>query len=68
LGCLCASELWDEHGKRIFSDQQKIIDALAQTDGNDGYLVVVDLDDRAAPVHLSDVYGALAAAEKSGQR
>jgi hypothetical protein len=62
LGCLCASELWDDHGKRIFSDQQKIIDALAQTDGNDGYLVVVDLDDRAAPVRLNDVYGAMQAA------
>jgi hypothetical protein len=57
LGCLCASELWDDHGKRIFSDQQKIIDALATTEGDDGYLVVVDLDDRSAPVRLSDVYG-----------
>lgn len=65
LGCLCASELWDEQGLRIYSDQQKIIDALATAEGDDGYLVVVDLDDRPAPVRLSDVYSAMEAAAKN---
>ena len=59
LGCLCTSELWDEHGMRVLSDQQKLIDALAMADGDDGYLVVVEVDDRAAPVQLSDVYNLL---------
>ena len=44
---------------RELSDQQKLIDDLAMADGDDGYLVVVEVDDRAAPVQLSDVYSLL---------
>ncbi len=55
LGCLCAYESWDENGMRVSSDQQKIVDALKSTGGAQGYVVVLELDDKAAPVTLSDV-------------
>ena len=55
LGCLCASELWDKDGRRIYSDQQKIVDALATDNGAIGYLIVVELDDRAGPVGLGEL-------------
>lgn len=64
LGCLCAHESWDDQGKRISSDQQKIIDAVDSAGGAHGYLVVVDLDDWPGPVTLASIQDKLKAAEK----
>lgn len=58
MGCLCTRELWD--GKRLASDQQQLVNALLQAGGGDGYCVVIELDDKMAPVKLSDVEGYIA--------
>ena len=65
LGCLCAGERWDDNGKRVYSDQQKLIDALDSAGGADGYLVVVELDDWPGPVTPADVLRYLGAADKA---
>lgn len=52
-GCLCTKEVWD--GKRIESDQQKLVNALLQAGGAHGYCVVIELDDKAAPVNIADI-------------
>ena len=44
-GCLCTKEIWDAAGKRIFSDQQKLADAVKKAGGADGYLIVIELND-----------------------
>jgi hypothetical protein len=65
LGCLCAGERWDDNGKRVYSDQQKLIDALDSAGGADGYLVVVELDDWPGPVTPADVLRYMEAAGKT---
>lgn len=65
LGCLCAGERWDDDGKRVYSDQQKLIDALDSAGGADGYLVVVELDDWPGPVTLASVSAYMNAADKA---
>lgn len=52
-GCLCTKEIWN--GKRIESDQQKLVNALLQAGGANGYCVVIELDDKQAPVVLRDI-------------
>lgn len=52
-GCLCTKEVWD--GKRIESDQQKLVNALLQAGGAHGYCVVIELDDKGAPVNMDDI-------------
>ncbi len=52
-GCLCTKEIWD--GKRIESDQQKLVDALLQAGGAHGYCIVIELDDKQSPVNINDV-------------
>ncbi len=52
-GCLCTKEIWN--GKRQESDQQKLVNALLKAGGADGYCVVIDLDDKKAPVTLHDL-------------
>jgi hypothetical protein len=56
LGCLCTMELWSgTDGKRMFSDQQRLVDALARAGGANGYYLVVEIDDAQRPVELKDV-------------
>ena len=52
-GCLCTKELWN--GKRTYSDQQKLVNALQQAGGADGYCVVIELDDADQPVNINEV-------------
>ncbi len=52
-GCLCTKEFWD--GKLIYSDQQKLVNALLAAGGAKGYVVVIELDNKHAPVTLDDV-------------
>jgi hypothetical protein len=43
-GCLCTYELWSEYnGKRLFSDQQKLVDVVAKAGGANGYYRVVEI-------------------------
>ncbi|MEO6220862.1 MAG: hypothetical protein ABIO81_10570, partial [Ginsengibacter sp.] len=52
-GCLGTKEVWD--GKRIESDQQKLVNALLKAGGAKGYCVVLELNDKEAPVSINDV-------------
>lgn len=57
LGCLCAKEIWDAAGKRTESNQQLLVNAVVKAGGADGYLVVLELDDRPLPVSIKEVAG-----------
>jgi hypothetical protein len=39
----------------MFSDQQRLVDALARAGGANGYYLVVEIDDAQRPVELKDV-------------
>ncbi|MEO5907953.1 MAG: hypothetical protein ABIR50_01025 [Ginsengibacter sp.] len=52
-GCLCTKEIWN--GKRLASDQQKLVNGLLKAGGANGYCIVIELDDKNAPVKLKDV-------------
>ena len=55
-GCLCAKEIWNAvDGKRIESDQQKLVDAVIKAGGANGYCVVIEIDDLQKPVSLKDI-------------
>ncbi|MEP6928310.1 MAG: hypothetical protein ABI834_11765, partial [Ginsengibacter sp.] len=56
-GCLCTKEIWN--GKRLESDQQKLVNALLKAGGANGYCVVIELDDKQSPVTLDDVHAFL---------
>jgi len=55
LGCLCSYEAWDDAGKRVESNQQKIVNALSSTGRSNGYVIVIELDNKNKPVTLQDV-------------
>jgi hypothetical protein len=52
-GCLCTKELWN--GKRIESDQQKLVNALLKAGGANGYCLVIELDNKSSPVTFDEV-------------
>ncbi|MEP6947877.1 MAG: hypothetical protein ABI863_01320 [Ginsengibacter sp.] len=52
-GCLCTKEIWN--GKRLESDQQKLVNALLKAGGANGYCVVIELDDKQSAVTLEDL-------------
>jgi len=55
LGCLCSYEQWDDVGNRISSNQQKIKDALDSIGSSNGYVVVIDLDNKKKSVSIDDI-------------
>jgi hypothetical protein len=55
-GCLCTKEIWsDIDGKRLISDQQKLVDAIKKAGGADGYLIVLEIDDQQKPVSIAEI-------------
>lgn len=55
-GCLCTKEIWsDIDGKRLISDQQKLVDAIKKAGGPDGYLIVLEIDDQQKPVNIDEI-------------
>jgi hypothetical protein len=55
-GCLCTKEIWSAaNGKRTISDQQKLVDAVKKAGGANGYLIVIEIDDKQQAVTLQDV-------------
>ncbi len=55
-GCLCTKEIWSRSsGSRVYSDQQKLVNAIQQAGGADGYCVVIELDDKKQPVNINEV-------------
>ncbi len=65
-GCLCVDERWSPADGRLeSSDQVALLNAFRAAGGDTGYLVVVDIDARAAPVELDDVRSAIERAEQA---
>jgi hypothetical protein len=62
-GCLCTKEIWD--GKRLESNQTKLINALLKAGGAEGYCVVIELDDKKAPVSIEELMPMLLKAESN---
>ena len=55
-GCLCTKEIWSTlDGKRMESDQQKLVDAVMQAGGADGYCIVIEIDDQQKPVSIKEI-------------
>jgi hypothetical protein len=55
-GCLCTKEIWSAlDGKRLISDQQKLVDAVKKAGGPDGYLIVIEIDDQQKPLSIAEL-------------
>ena len=52
-GCLCTKEIWN--GKRLESDQQKLVNGLLKAGGANGYCVVIEIDNKQTPVTIEDL-------------
>jgi len=64
LGCLSGLELWNKTtGKIDRSDQLELVNAFLSTPGKNGYLMVINLDDKKAPVSREEVEQIVAAFE-----
>jgi hypothetical protein len=60
MGCLCTKEIWSEtDGKRLESDQQKLVSALQAAGGANGYCVVIEIDDAQKPVSPAEILSLL---------
>lgn len=56
LGCLCTIETWSrENGVRVQSDQQKLTDAIIKAGGPNGYAIIINIDNKQAPVTMKDI-------------
>jgi hypothetical protein len=55
LGCLCSYEAWDSTGYRISSNQQQIVNALNSIGSSNGYVVVIDIDNKKKNVEIDEV-------------
>lgn len=65
LGCLCTVEIWStEDGKRVYSDQAVLINEVKKLNIINGYLVVVEIDDKNSAVTLNNILPAVLHAEK----
>ena len=63
-GCLVAMEYWSKtDGRLVESEQLKLVKAFTAGGQDQGYLVVVELDDLATPVPLAEVVAEIMAAE-----
>ncbi len=55
-GCLSAKEIWSKkNGKSIYSDQITLLKAVKSLEPSNGYMIVLEVDDREMPVSLDDV-------------
>ncbi len=55
-GCLTCKEIWSTvDGKRLESDQQKLVNAVKAAGGADGYCIVIEIDDQQKPVSLQEI-------------
>ncbi len=55
LGCLSAKELWDDKGNRVLSDQSALYEAFISAGNLNGYVVVVELNEKQQPVVIDEV-------------
>lgn len=64
-GCMIAMEYWSkDDGSLLYSDQLALLKAFASTGRDQGYVLVVELDDQQRPVVMADVVDAVRAAER----
>jgi hypothetical protein len=64
LGCLCEVEAWSpKDGKLIYSDQAALINEFEKFNHQFDYFVVVEIDDKNAPITLNDVLPEILKAE-----
>jgi hypothetical protein len=55
-GCLCTKEIWSAvDGKRLESDQLKLVHAVKKAGGADGYCIVIEIDALQKPVALAEL-------------
>lgn len=55
-GCLCTKEIWSEDdGKRVVSDQQTLINTLKASGNENGYYIVIEIDDQKKPVTIEEL-------------
>jgi hypothetical protein len=55
-GCLCTKEIWSEtDGKRVVSDQQTLINTLRASGNENGYYIVIEIDDQKKPVTIEEL-------------
>lgn len=55
-GCLSAKEIWSKQtGKSIYSDQLTLLKAVKTLEPANGYMVVLEIDNREMPVSLDEV-------------
>lgn len=56
LGCLCGREIWDgATGKIKYSDQLELVNTFIETQGTQGYMMVINIDDKQAPVSPEEI-------------
>jgi hypothetical protein len=55
-GCLCTKEIWNNKtGLLDTSDQLLLAQAVKNAGGANGYLIVIEIDDKKVPVTLADI-------------
>ena len=65
LGCLTTKELWSyETGKIIESDQIRLMNAFNDAGTDNGYFVVVNIDDQHKPINIDEIENLLLKAER----
>ena len=62
-GCMMAQEFWSPDGRLLKSDQLALARAFTRSGVDQGYIVVVEIDDKAAAVTLDEVLAELQSAE-----
>jgi hypothetical protein len=56
LGCITSFEIWsEESGMLIESDQLKLVNKYISLETEKGYFILIDLDDKEAPVTTKDI-------------
>jgi hypothetical protein len=51
MGCLCGREIWDKkNGKIASSDQLDLVNAFIETPGSQGYLFVINVDEKQVSI------------------
>jgi hypothetical protein len=55
-GCLCTKEIWSTVvGRRLESDQQKLINAVKAAGGANGYYIVIEINELQKAVSIGDI-------------
>ena len=59
FGCLCSYEEWNDSGYRTNSNQQKIVNVLNSIGSSNGYVVVIDIDNKQKDVKIEEIQSLL---------